>query len=888
MMVRFGWKAWMAAAVALCAQGIGAQTLGALDWIEGGGTVARLSFNGNVRFVRQAPGPATGTDLWQVGVQVVSGPEAVTAQATEEGRRVAASAGRPAIELSYVPLTRVATKLITVRFSEKVSLVVRQGPDLRSIDFEVLPPGTDRNQKLPAMAESPSDRHFAVVLQSAVVVDPSQFPQFPRVPSEFQDYAVSTVSGTQGAQKTTDLIVGYFRTAAEAEQVRQRALSRFPQARVQSLDAPTEAAVAETPKSANVPVPAPAPAPAAPIAPVPAPAAPPAPVPAPAAPTAPVPTSVASPVPAPAPVPSSPLTQPERPVAAVTVEAAPPKPVASTVQPAAPASNDDVATKGAALLAQAREAIGRGRQQEAVERLNQALMLPPNPSSQDSQELIGQAWEQLGDASKARIEYELYLKLYPQSEGAQRVQKRLAAIGPARTSGAATAKSEQPKPAYSATGSISQYYYGGNTKTDSLVTIAAGIDQNTLTRTSQSVLVSSWDATGKYQSDETETKLVMRGAHSDNLATAVATTSATQGLISAAYVDYRDLKSRLDLRLGRQTAIGGSMFGLFDGVSLARPFGEGYKVSGMLGVPANQLVSAPQQAMAGVMVEADNIFERWGGNLSLMEQTTEGVSDRRAMGLEVRYFGDVVSLFSQLDYELNMQALNAFTMQGSVQGPADTTITLMVDDRKAPSLQLTDALISSGQTSLATLLQLKSLSEVQRMALDTAAQARQAMISLSRPLSANWQGSVDLRYSEIGALPAVGNFQAQPATGAQYNVSLQLTGSNLYSSRDINGFNLSYLTSDTLNGTQLAYNNLTGIWDNRASLEPSIRFYTQTDNTQTKVVRVSPGLRLSYKVSNRASVMGEAIYEQSQTDGLANHETSASMYFYVGYRYDFQ
>jgi hypothetical protein len=147
---------------------------------------------------------------------------------------------------------------------------------------------------------------------------------------------------------------------------------------------------------------------------------------------------------------------------------------------------------------------------------------------------------------------------------------------------------------------------------------------------------------------------------------------------------------------------------------------------------------------------------------------------------------------------------------------------------------------------------------------------------------------MDLRYSEVGALPAVGNFQAQPATGAQYNVSFQLTGSNLYSSRDINGFNVSQITSDTINGTQLAYNNLTGFMGNRMSLEPSIRYYTQTDNTQTKISRISPGLRVSYKLSDRASLMAEGIYETSQTDGLTNHETSESYFFYLGYRYDFQ
>jgi len=318
------------------------------------------------------------------------------------------------------------------------------------------------------------------------------------------------------------------------------------------------------------------------------------------------------------------------------------------------------------------------------------------------------------------------------------------------------------------------------------------------------------------------------------------------------------------------------------------PVAENYKLDAMLGVPANTLVTAPQQAMAGLMLEADNLLEHWGGNVSLVEQTTEGISDRRAIGAELRYFGESLSMYTQMDYDLHFNALNALTLQGSFQGPMDTTVTMLLDDRKAPSLQLSDALITSGSSSLSQLLQTMSLNDAQQLALATAAQAKQAMVSLSRALSSKWQGSMDLRYSEVGALPAVGNFQAQPATGAQISTSFQLTGSNLYSSRDINGFNASFITSDTMNGTQLAFNNLTGFMDNKVSLEPSIRFYTQTDNTQTKISRISPGLRISYKLSNRANLMAEGIYETSQTDGPSNHETSESYFFYLGYRYDFQ
>ena len=793
--------------LALFVEGVSAQTIDSLAWVEGvSPPVARITFAANVRFLRQAPAASTVTDLAQVGIQIVAGDEAVQAQTIEEGRKLLPSSGRSGVELTYVPMAKAATKLLTLRFTEKVALQVRQGPGARTIDLEIVSATGDSPYKLPPMAELPADRHFAVVLQTLPV---EQSGAFGRIPSEFQDYAVSS-RPSQTVDKAQELVVGYFRTASDADRVRQRALKTFPMAIVLSLDAKPSVAAA------------------------------------------------------------TPLLAPEP---------LPPLKVA--------AESSDTAGRGLALLEKGRQAVSQRRYQEAVDVLNEALTLPPNPSSPETQELAGVAWEGLGNADKARAEYQLYQKLYPQGEASQRVAQRLSALG-AAPKVAITPVEPAKKKRFTATGSVSQYYYGGNTKTDSLVTVGAGIDQNTLTRTAQSVVVSSWDATGRYLGDESETKVIMRGARSDNLMSSSQLTSTTQGLISAAYVDYRDFKTRLDVRLGRQSAIGGSLFGLFDGISVAMPVGSSYKVDAMLGVPANQLVTAPQQRMVGVMLEADQLFDHWGGNLSLVEQTTEGISDRRAVGMEVRYFGDAVSMFSQIDYDINFNALNALTLQGSFQGPSDTTISVLVDDRKAPSLQLSDALISSGQMSLATLLQLKSLNEVQAMALDTAAQARQAMVSVSRQLAPKWQGSMDLRYSEIGALPAVGNFLAQPATGAQYNVSAQLTGSNLYSSRDINGFSISYLTSSTINGVQLAYNNLTGIWDNRASLEPSIRYYTQSDNTDTRVTRISPGLRISYKLSPRANVMGEGIYETSTTDGLGNHETSSSMFFYVGYRYDFQ
>jgi hypothetical protein len=118
-------------------------------------------------------------------------------------------------------------------------------------------------------------------------------------------------------------------------------------------------------------------------------------------------------------------------------------------------------------------------------------------------------------------------------------------------------------------------------------------------------------------------------------------------------------------------------------------------------------------------------------------------------------------------------------------------------------------------------------------------------------------------------------------------MSAQLTGTNLYSSRDINAFSLYVMHTPLFRGAQVSYNNLTGLRGNDLTLEPSIRLYSQHSNDGLKLIRVSPGMRLSYRVSRRTSLLGESIVERSRTEGPSGNDTTSSVFFYLGYRYEF-
>jgi tetratricopeptide (TPR) repeat protein len=210
-------------------------------------------------------------------------------------------------------------------------------------------------------------------------------------------------------------------------------------------------------------------------------------------------------------------------------------PAIEATMPAAAAA-PEVEAQAQALMATARAALAEGRADEAARTLDQLLKLPPNSQSTEAQELIGLAWEAAQDPARARIEYTLYLKLYPQGEGAVRVGARLAALGGVPVAAAPAQPASAPPPAArSFSGSIAQYYYGGKARSESLVNIATGIDQATLSKTTESAIVTSFDLSGRTTNEGSETRAVLRGSGSKNLLKDGRSSSS----VSAAYVDHR-------------------------------------------------------------------------------------------------------------------------------------------------------------------------------------------------------------------------------------------------------------------------------------------------------------------------------------------------------------
>jgi tetratricopeptide (TPR) repeat protein len=819
-------------------------------------TVIRISFAGRIRYLRTAP--TAPSDLFQVFFQMVSLDNPNAQGTTQEARVSPSDAPGPAFTVTYPFQANQTTVQIQVQFNTQVSVQVRPGSGGRSLEIVVKggaklgsrangaagktqpAPGqgaagavSDTAAAKPAVVPKPSAaapaknevKAYALTLQRIAAPDSGTLKPIPRGLENYEVFT-SPLLGQTGAYEVN---LGYFPDAESAEAVRQKVLATFPEAVVFSMEQRTQE---------NLSV-------------------------------------------------------------AATLPAAP----AEGAAPAAvPADRQAVDTKAEELLLLAADAVAAKNYTGAVDLLNQVLLLPPNPSSQTAQELIGVAHERAGNLAGARADYESYIKLFPEGDGPDRVRQRLAnlidlpvqppaVITPSEAeiaAGAVVPEGAKPKPAPVAaqkniSGSISQFYYGGQTRSTTLLAVPTGISQTTLTGTTQSALVTNIDATARYRDSDSDSRMVLRETN----ATSFLTNGHGTNLLSAAYIDYKNLVTTLGVRVGRQSAASAGALGLFDGIAVGYSISPRFRLNVSAGQPSDPY-TASHQRFVGFDLQVDEVLPSVGVGVYGINQTVDGAVSRRAIGLEARYFTQRYSVYGASDYDTAFKATNSSMLQGTMTTENQEVVTLLYDHRRVPGLDLGNALIGSNYTSLSTMLQQLGYAQVQQLAAQVAAVSRQTVLSVSKPFTEHWQGSTDLRWSDVGALPAIGNAPAQPGTGSQVSYSLVATGSNLYSLHDTNVVNLTVLSSAQLRGTQLAYNNLTGLMENLLSLEPSLRYYVQNTNTGLHTSRWTPGVRASYRITPVASLETEAILELSKTTGTGSNEDTKNAFYYVGYRYDFR
>jgi tetratricopeptide (TPR) repeat protein len=558
-----------------------------------------------------------------------------------------------------------------------------------------------------------------------------------------------------------------------------------------------------------------------------------------------------------------------------------------------PVSSPELETQAAKLLAAAEAADDRGDYPDAIAALDNLLNLTPNGSTRKAQELIGIARLKSGDQQRARGEFESFLKLYPAGPDSERIQQYLVNL-PAPKDSAKSRKSTDPVSMTS--GSVSMFYYGGQSKVQSqdfLDSPLGGLpvlqSQSDLSATDQKQLQTSLDLNWRYRDAEKDMRFVFRDTYSADLLP----NRPSKNRLSALYFEHRSFTNGTSLKVGRQSPTGGGALYRFDGLQAGYTFAPKWKVNAVYGVPTDPLLDA-RRSFYGVSVDADALSTHLSGSAYINQQMIDSEIDRRGVGTELRYFNEGLAISGQLDYDQMLQGLNITSVQGSWQLQDTTVFNFLLDRRATPIRTLGNILFFQDPTlltparSIQDLLATTPIDMLRGQVNGITSFQNQAMVGFTTPVSNNWQAGANINYTNVDEIKPVAIIlpNGQPSTGNLWSLGLQAIGSNLYSSRDTHVLSASFLNGPTYSGTLLSYNNLTGLSE-ELQIEPSLRFYTQTDTTGTNTKRWTPGVRATYRIAKRVSLESELSYEVSDTQGPLRTESANRFFYYLGGRFDF-
>ena len=582
-------------------------------------------------------------------------------------------------------------------------------------------------------------------------------------------------------------------------------------------------------------------------------------------------------------------------VAAPVIPVAPPTRAAVPALAAPPATLPSVATTGPAtssdseaqaLMDKARAALASGDNRTAIVTLDKLLRLPPNRYSQDAQEFIGLARERAKETVSARKEYELYLRLYPTGEGADRVRQRLAALDTTIAAPSPVLRAARPRVETQSiiAGSLSQYYYHGASKVDTtdLLPTAGSQNQATLTQTDQSALVTSLNLTHRYRSEDYDNRLVIRDSYTKNFLEGQKDTHRP----SAVYYELKDRKRDYSARLGRQPGGSGGVLGRFDGATAGYNFTPKWRLNVVGGKPTD-ISYDTNLDFYGASVEMGPFAEHWGGSLYTMQQTADGVTDRNAVGAELRYFDPAFTVYSLYDYDTEFAESNIILLQGNWTGGSGTSMHVLYDRRKTPSLTLTNALLGETDTSIESQLQTKTYDQLKQQALDLTPTTDMYSIGVSQSLSTRWQMGLDLQSAHTSGTVGTVNQPAQADTGDIHTFTGNVIGTGLFTQRDVNVFNISHIDAPTYSGNSYTLTNRM-VWGTSWSLDTTLSWYTQHDtSTDTKLSRFAPVLRPGYRWKDKITFELELGEESTTSTSPTTEEKNVRRYWSLGYRWDF-
>jgi tetratricopeptide (TPR) repeat protein len=531
------------------------------------------------------------------------------------------------------------------------------------------------------------------------------------------------------------------------------------------------------------------------------------------------------------------------------------------------------------LLAVAKKVLAEGKDpQEAIDALNALLMLPPDATAQEAQELIAVAYEKAGNPAKAMAELRAYIAMYPNSRNITSLRQHLIAMEiatpPVHLQGLAARKPRTGKESKVDT-SITEYYYSSG---------------------DQAALISNVRTSAMFRDDEFTTKLQYR--HSTY--STITGTAQNRNLISVAFADWENTYRGYGFRVGRQQPADGAI-GRYDGVSGRYAVSEASTVKVLFGIP----YTGDNTAKRRFYSLAYSYFNGtpWSFDAYYDHQTADSLPERQALGLTARYFKNDISATAIVEYDFLYRVLNTTMFQSNMKF-GDYGIYILADRRKSPVLFANRALLiglsganHQAYDTVAEVLEKSGLSHqsIYQFINETTPYSSVYVLGVNKQITPKWNLSVDAQFSNTTAstdpefIPSIDmpvSLVAQQGSGRMMTLNAQLYGQNvrekgnsinalvsLTKGAESSGYTLTFLDSTPYKGlrfdTMMMYSKHHTAWNSTGNLTAS--------------------LKVNYKINERSTFEAQVSLTKTNTQDQQNEISSSafSQTVFLGWRIDF-
>jgi tetratricopeptide (TPR) repeat protein len=314
----------------------------------------------------------------------------------------------------------------------------------------------------------------------------------------------------------------------------------------------------------------------------------------------------------------------------------------------------------------AREALRNKEYDKAITILNTVLLLPPNKFTQEAQARIGMAYERSDKPVKAIAEYNAYIAMYPKSDYVASMRRKILAleiIAPSRHVSRAIPDGPRQINESKVESSSSTYY------------IASGDASST---------ISNVNVNGVFKRNEYTTRIAVK----ENIHSELKPKTISKYALNVATAEIENNYQDWEIKVGRQAADYGTL-AKFDGGIMTFNYGHDTEYTLVLGRPLMSTDTTQRRMYGGHLHH--NFNDTTSTTVYYNHQTADSFEERSAIGADIRYFKDALSIYTAAEYDVAYRQINSTTWQAHKDAETYRWFVLY-DRRKSPVLYADKAL----------------------------------------------------------------------------------------------------------------------------------------------------------------------------------------------------